>query len=108
MVKNFGFQRNYFLFGIFVVLFFVGILFYSSIGLVIGAPGTLSASIIIDGDWGNPSFNMTRYYSPLPVFFEGWNSTPRGEIVEWAWDFESDGTEDFIGFNAGHIYNNSG
>ena len=109
MVKILDFWQNYFLFSVFLILFFLIFLFDSSlIGFVIGAPGTLSASIIVDGDWGNPSFNMTRYYSPLPVFFEGWNSTPRGEIVEWAWDFESDGTEDFIGFNAGHIYNNSG
>ena len=49
----------------------------------------------------------TGYYSPLPVFFEGWESTPRDEIAEWKWDF-GDGSPEFVGFNAAHIYDNDG
>jgi len=49
----------------------------------------------------------TGYYAPLPVFFEGWESTPRDEIAEWKWDF-GDGSPEFVGFNAAHIYDNDG
>ncbi|HIJ65276.1 MAG TPA: PKD domain-containing protein, partial [Candidatus Hydrogenedentes bacterium] len=50
---------------------------------------------------------VTQNYAPLPVFFEGWQSTPRAEIVEFEWDF-GDGTEPFNGFNAAHVYETPG
>ncbi len=49
----------------------------------------------------------TRYYAPLAVFFEGWKSEPRDEIVEYTWDF-GDGSEPFRGFNAAHVYEQPG
>ena len=42
---------------------------------------------------------QTNFYAPLPVFFEGFNSTPRAEIVSYDWDF-GDGSDHFSGFNA--------
>ena len=51
----------------------------------------------------------TSHYAPLPVFFEGFESTPRDRIVEYLWDF-GDGTENdphgryAKGFNAAHVY----
>ena len=50
---------------------------------------------------------LTNYYAPLPVFFEGWKSTPRDEIVEYEWDF-GDLSPKFYGFNAAHIYETPG
>lgn len=46
---------------------------------------------------------VTRAFSPMPVFFEGWKSTPRADIVEYEWDF-GDGSPKFYGFNAAHVY----
>ncbi len=50
---------------------------------------------------------LTRYYAPLPVFFEGWKSEPRSEIVDYVWDF-GDGSPLFRGFNAAHVYEEPG
>jgi len=61
--------------------------------------------------WYNPSsyngFTMTEGYAPLAVFFEGWKSSPRADIVEWRWDF-GDGSPVFHGFNAGHVFKDPG
>jgi hypothetical protein len=46
---------------------------------------------------------LTSYYAPLPVFFEGWKSTPREDIVEYRWDF-GDGSPVEYGFNGAHVY----
>ncbi len=46
---------------------------------------------------------LTAYYAPLPVFFEGWKSSPRAEIAEYEWDF-GDGSPSFSGFNGAHVY----
>lgn len=57
--------------------------------------------------------NLTRGYAPFPVFFEGWKSNPREEIIRWLWDF-GEGTENdmggryFEGFNAAHVFENPG
>ncbi|MDX9972335.1 MAG: PKD domain-containing protein, partial [FCB group bacterium] len=51
--------------------------------------------------------SFTRFYAPLPVFFEGWKSTPREDIVDWVWDF-GDGAPLFHGFNAAHVYETPG
>lgn len=46
---------------------------------------------------------VTRGFSPFPVFFEGWKSTPRADILEYEWDF-GDGSPKYFGFNAAHVY----
>ncbi len=50
-----------------------------------------------------PGAGLTRFYAPLPVFFQGWKSEPRGSIADYMWDF-GDGSEKFHGMNAGHVY----
>lgn len=55
--------------------------------------------------YGNTS--LTKFYAPLPVFFEGWKSTPRESIVSYTWNF-GDGSPQFSGFNAAHIYETPG
>lgn len=51
--------------------------------------------------------DFTRYYAPLAVFFEGWKSEPRNDIVSYVWDF-GDNSEPFLGFNAAHVYETPG
>lgn len=57
--------------------------------------------------------SLTKGYAPFPVFFQGWNSTPRDEIVRWRWDF-GPGTENDSGgryaegFNAAHVFETPG
>lgn len=76
----------------------------------------LTAKIIVDDyKWsdndGNqidfktrfPEAELTKYYAPLPVFFQGWNSVPRSLITAYEWDF-GDGSPLFYGFNASHVY----
>jgi len=50
-----------------------------------------------------PGSSLTNYYAPLPVFFQGWQSTPRLSIADYQWNF-GDGSPVFHGFNAGHVY----
>lgn len=58
---------------------------------------------------------LTNWYAPLPVFFEGHESTPRADISTrqlsdgdgWAWDF-GDGSDVFYGFEAAHVYETPG
>ncbi len=54
-----------------------------------------------------PDASLIRYYTPLPVFFQGWQSTPREDIVEYVWNF-GDGSAEFRGFNGAHVYENPG
>lgn len=49
------------------------------------------------------STELTSFYEPFPVFFEGWKSTPRDEIVKYEWDY-GDGSVNTTGFNGAHIY----
>ena len=51
--------------------------------------------------------SSTRAYAPMAVFFEGWRSTPREDIVDYVWDF-GDGSPTFNGFNAAHVYESPG
>jgi len=50
---------------------------------------------------------LTKSYEPFPVFFEGWKSAPREEIVDYIWDF-GDGSERMRGFNGAHVYEEPG
>ncbi|MBN1600014.1 MAG: PKD domain-containing protein [Chitinispirillaceae bacterium] len=54
-----------------------------------------------------PDAQLTRHYAPLPVFFQGWESTPRNTIVDYKWDF---GDESPVkrGFNAAYVYETPG
>ncbi|MBN2709435.1 MAG: PKD domain-containing protein [Calditrichaceae bacterium] len=61
----------------------------------------------IDLDERFPGASLTRWYAPLPVFFQGWKSSPRDAIVDYQWDF-GDGSPVFHGFNAGHVYETAG
>lgn len=59
------------------------------------------------GDYAGVS--VTRAYAPMPVFLEGWESTPREEIKEYRWDFGIGSAKpDFTGFNAAHVYETPG
>ncbi|NIA15438.1 MAG: PKD domain-containing protein [Nitrospiraceae bacterium] len=51
--------------------------------------------------------SSTRAYAPMAVFFEGWRSTPREDVVEYLWDF-GDGSPTFSGFNAANVYETPG
>src|SRR3989344_4989746 len=83
--------------------------------------GTLQAVITIDepdfyksGSYF-PDYGMSlkKGFVPFPVFFEGWQSSPRDEIIDYEWDF-GQGTENdeggryFHGFNAAHVYETPG
>ncbi|MBI5092866.1 MAG: PKD domain-containing protein [Candidatus Hydrogenedentes bacterium] len=50
---------------------------------------------------------LTRWFAPLPVFFEGWKSSPRDQIADYQWDF-GDGSPQYHGFNAAHVYETPG
>lgn len=97
-----------------------------------GTPGNLVARIVVDEPAGytqgenmcppedepgcyfpDLGLSLTRGHAPFPVFFQGWSSTPRSDIVAWLWDF-GDGTETdphgrcFSGFNAAHVFETPG
>ncbi|MBN1802488.1 MAG: PKD domain-containing protein [Candidatus Lokiarchaeota archaeon] len=54
-----------------------------------------------------PGASLTRFYSPLAIFFQGWRSTPRDDIVDYTWDFGDDYPV-FHGFNAAYVYERPG
>ena len=81
-----------------------------------------SISITDASDWyqkqGNAYFpdngmSLTQGYAPFPVFFEGWQSSPRESLIRYDWDF-GPGTESdelgrtFEGFNAAHVFETPG
>jgi len=60
-----------------------------------------------------PWFSTTRGYAPFPVFFEGWESTPREAIVEYTWNFNdptaySENPNTLKGFNSAHVFEEPG
>jgi len=65
------------------------------------------------GYFPNLGMNVTRGFAPHAVFFEGWQSSPREELVGYQWDF-GEGTESdpegryMDGFNAAHVYETPG
>lgn len=48
-----------------------------------------------------------RGYAPFPVFFQGWQSEPRSEIVDYRWNF-GDGSRELTGFNSAHVFERPG
>ncbi|MDX9893743.1 MAG: right-handed parallel beta-helix repeat-containing protein [Patescibacteria group bacterium] len=51
--------------------------------------------------------------APCAIFFQGWQSTPTGQIAKWEWDFGTGTENDFgsryaDGFNAAHVFEQSG
>jgi PKD repeat protein len=61
----------------------------------------------------NLELSLIRGYAPFPVFFQGWESSPREELIRYEWDF-GPGTEvdelgrTFNGFNAAHVFETPG
>lgn len=55
-------------------------------------------------------FTTTAGLAPFPVFFEGWESTPRAEIVDYEWDYDVDdpGNATYKGFCFAHVYDEPG
>ncbi|MCR4335454.1 MAG: PKD domain-containing protein [archaeon] len=83
--------------------------------------GTLQAVISVDEvQWfkDNISFpsglSLITGYAPFPVFFEGWQSSSRDEIVEYSWNFGNDPTANsgnpntMKTFNAAHAFETPG
>lgn len=58
--------------------------------------------------WESSSVSPKKAYIPMPVFFEGWKSTNREEIIEYKWNFGEDSTSFEYGFNACHVYETTG
>ena len=61
---------------------------------------------------GQP-ITLTRGYAPFPVFLEGWQSLPRNEIIDYAWDFGDNNAyngnpNELHAFNGAHIYEQPG
>jgi hypothetical protein len=55
-----------------------------------------------------PGASLKKFYAPLPVFAEGWASTPREGIVNYKWDY-GDGTPEMWGtMNGAHVYEKPG
>ncbi|HOF40737.1 MAG TPA: PKD domain-containing protein, partial [Candidatus Hydrogenedentes bacterium] len=76
------------------------------------AASALTAVIEINGPAdmdSRPPYSaaLRSYYAPLAVFFEGWKSEPRADIVSYMWNF-GDGSAPFSGFNAAHVYETPG
>lgn len=63
------------------------------------------------GYWGGSGFtSLNNFTVPLPVFFEGWKSSPRDEIINYQWNF-GDGSPIVSApgqFNAAHVYETPG
>ena len=78
--------------------------------IAIDEPATYKTNTTYFPDIG---ISLTRGYAPFPVFFEGWQSTTREELVRYEWDFGA-GTETdemgrtFEGFNAAHVFETPG
>ncbi len=101
---------------IFAGLFLILALTFPGCKLVTGSGMSLAAVITVDDyPWRDdsnslinfntrfPGARLTRNFAPLPVLFQGWQSSPRENIAEYQWDF-GDGSPPFYGFNASHVY----
>lgn len=58
-------------------------------------------------------FSLTRGYAPFPVFFQGWESTVRDEIIDYEWNFGDSGAigknyNNLHGFNSAHVFEQPG
>jgi hypothetical protein len=88
---------------------------------VVPPSGNLQAVIRVDeAQWYKDNIpfpsglSLTTGYVPFPVFFEGWESTPRDEIAEYEWSFDDDQSA-YSGnpntmktFNAAHVFETPG
>jgi PKD repeat protein len=99
-----------------LALAFLSVFQFLSCNLTLGDTMDVIASITVDDytwrdgnhtpiDFGArfPGAGLTKNHAPLPIFFQGWQSTPRENILEYEWDF-GDGSPRFYGFNASHVY----
>ncbi|MFA6422680.1 MAG: PKD domain-containing protein [Candidatus Buchananbacteria bacterium] len=92
-------------------------------------PGVLQAQIVVDQPaWftnhsatvaSRVAMESPRGYAPYAVFFQGWQSAPRNEIVEYSWNFgdnnsyfnssdKSGNPNDLTGFNSAHVFEEPG
>lgn len=58
-------------------------------------------------------FSLTKGYAPFPVFFQGWESTVREEIIDYEWNFGDSGAMGnnlniLKGFNSAHVFEQPG
>ncbi|MDD2807283.1 MAG: PKD domain-containing protein [Patescibacteria group bacterium] len=63
--------------------------------------------------WRPDGFSVTKGYAPFPVFFQGWESTPRAELVDYNWNFGDPGAigknlNILTGFNSAHVFEQPG
>lgn len=83
--------------------------------------GTAPVAVITDPDaslpeWYKnnfPNMSSLKGYAPLPVFLEGWSSSPRTDIVEYEWNFNDAsayaGNPNILKtFNGAHVYERPG
>lgn len=92
-------------------------------------PSPLQPQIVVDQPVWFSNQNATvasravnespRGYAPYAVFFQGWQSEPRNEIVEYSWNFgdnnsyfnqteRSGNPNDLTGFNSAHVFEKPG
>ncbi len=81
--------------------------------ITIFEPNWISNGQVYDKSKSFPGTSLTDYYAPLPIFFQGLDSTPREDIVSYDWDFGDNNSyqgnpNTFSGFNAAHVYEKPG
>ncbi|MFA6526329.1 MAG: PKD domain-containing protein [Candidatus Buchananbacteria bacterium] len=58
--------------------------------------------------------SLTKGLAPFPVFFQGWQSSPRDEIVDYQWNFGDSNAyakgnpNNLSGFNSAHVFEQPG
>jgi hypothetical protein len=102
---------NNLIFSLIISLFF---------GLPVDAQTPQAHLVIDEPEWFKSTnyfpdlgMSLTRGYAPFPVFFEGWQSSPREDLIRWSWDFGTGTDNDpggryFEGFNAAHVFETPG
>ncbi len=120
-IRKFLSQKLFFLGLIFLILtqFLLGVIYDQSPVLAASVQAIISFD---EPSWLNstngqsaiyPAVSLTRGYAPLPVFFQGFKSFPREEIIDYVWNF-GDGNayeknpNTFHGLNAAHVYETPG